>query len=131
MAHPFEHVAASRARPKRRAYWRDVGTVDAYWAANLDLTDTVPELDMYDRDWPIWTYQEQLPPAKFVLDEDGRARHGGRLAGLRRLHHLGRARCAARCCSPSVHVHSYAEVEEAGAAARGGRRARAASCARW
>jgi glucose-1-phosphate adenylyltransferase len=47
-------------------YWRDVGTVDAYWESNIDLTATVPMLDMYDRSWPIWTYQEQLPPAKFV-----------------------------------------------------------------
>jgi glucose-1-phosphate adenylyltransferase len=49
-----------------------VVTVDAYWAANLDLTNTIPELDMYDREWPIWTYQEQLAPAKFVFDDDGR-----------------------------------------------------------
>ncbi|GIL03469.1 MAG: glucose-1-phosphate adenylyltransferase [Alphaproteobacteria bacterium] len=53
-------------------YWRDVGTVDAYWEANIDLTDVVPELDLYDRDWPIWTYAEIKPPAKFVHDEDGR-----------------------------------------------------------
>lgn len=54
------------------AYWRDVGTVDAYWAANLDLASVTPELNLYDSNWPIWTYQEQLPPAKFVLDEEGR-----------------------------------------------------------
>jgi glucose-1-phosphate adenylyltransferase len=54
------------------AYWRDVGTVDAYWAANLDLASVTPELNLYDRNWPIWTYQEQLPPAKFVFDEEGR-----------------------------------------------------------
>jgi glucose-1-phosphate adenylyltransferase len=53
-------------------YWRDVGTIDAYWEANLALTHVVPELNLYDRDWPIWTYQEQLPPAKFVFDDDGR-----------------------------------------------------------
>ncbi len=53
-------------------YWRDVGTVDAYWSANVDLTTTTPALDMYDEDWPIWTYQEQLPPAKFVFDQDDR-----------------------------------------------------------
>ena len=46
--------------------------MDAYWSANIDLTHTLPELDMYDRDWPIWTYQEQLPPAKFVFDDDDR-----------------------------------------------------------
>jgi glucose-1-phosphate adenylyltransferase len=53
-------------------YWRDVGTVDAYWEANMELTKVVPELNLYDGDWPIWTYQEQLPPAKFVFNNDGR-----------------------------------------------------------
>jgi len=53
-------------------YWRDVGTLDAYWEANMELTKVVPELNMYDADWPIWTYQEQLPPAKFVFDEPER-----------------------------------------------------------
>ena len=53
-------------------YWRDVGTIDAYWEANVALTDVVPELNLYDQDWPVWTYQEQLPPAKFVFDDDGR-----------------------------------------------------------
>jgi glucose-1-phosphate adenylyltransferase len=53
-------------------YWRDVGTVDAYWDANIALTHVVPELNLYDQDWPVWTYQEQLPPAKFVFDDDGR-----------------------------------------------------------
>jgi glucose-1-phosphate adenylyltransferase len=53
-------------------YWRDVGTVDAYWEANMELTKVTPELNLYDRDWPIWTYQEQLPPAKFVFNNEGR-----------------------------------------------------------
>ena len=53
-------------------YWRDVGTVDSYWEANMELTKVVPDLNMYDQDWPIWTHQEQLPPAKFVFDEEGR-----------------------------------------------------------
>ncbi|MCC6610494.1 MAG: glucose-1-phosphate adenylyltransferase [Burkholderiales bacterium] len=53
-------------------YWRDVGTVDAYWQANLELTRVSPPLDLYDESWPIWTYQEQLPPAKFIFDDDGR-----------------------------------------------------------
>ncbi|MEO8299923.1 MAG: glucose-1-phosphate adenylyltransferase [Burkholderiales bacterium] len=70
-AHPFSLSAISNP-PYSKAYWRDVGTVDAYWAANLDLASTTPELNMYDRDWPIWTYQEQLAPAKFVHDVDGR-----------------------------------------------------------
>ena len=53
-------------------YWRDVGTLDAYWQANMELTRVVPDLNLYDIDWPIWSYQEQLPPAKFVFDDDGR-----------------------------------------------------------
>ena len=53
-------------------YWRDVGTIDAYWEANIDLTKVTPDLNLYDEDWPIWTYQEQLPPAKFVFDDDNR-----------------------------------------------------------
>jgi len=53
-------------------YWRDVGTVDAYWEANIDLANITPDLNLYDKDWPIWTYQEQLPPAKFVFDEENR-----------------------------------------------------------
>lgn len=53
-------------------YWRDVGTIDSYWGANMELTKVVPDLDMYDQEWPIWTHQEQLPPAKFVFDDDDR-----------------------------------------------------------
>jgi glucose-1-phosphate adenylyltransferase len=53
-------------------YWRDVGTVEAFWEANLDLARVTPELNLYDKSWPIWTYQEQLPPAKFVFDSDDR-----------------------------------------------------------
>lgn len=55
-----------------QGYWRDVGNVDAYWHANLELTGVTPPLDIYDRDWPIWTYQVQAPPAKFVFDDPGR-----------------------------------------------------------
>ncbi len=54
------------------AYWRDVGTVDAFWEANLELIGVTPELNLYDDEWPIWTYQEQLPPAKFVFDDEDR-----------------------------------------------------------
>jgi glucose-1-phosphate adenylyltransferase len=53
-------------------YWRDVGTIDAFWEANLELTRVTPALNLYDESWPIWTYQEQLPPAKFVFDLEGR-----------------------------------------------------------
>jgi glucose-1-phosphate adenylyltransferase len=61
-----------RADDEAEAYWRDVGTVDAYWQANIDLTDIVPALDLYDRLWPIWTNVELTAPAKFVHDKDGR-----------------------------------------------------------
>jgi len=70
LAHPFGLSCVSRT-DQGTPYWRDVGTVDAFWAANLDLASTVPELDIYDTEWPIWTYQRQLPPAKFVPDKDG------------------------------------------------------------
>lgn len=53
-------------------YWRDVGTIDSYWEANMELTKVIPDLNMYDQEWPIWTHQEQLPPAKFVFNEEGR-----------------------------------------------------------
>ncbi len=66
-AYPFEDV-----RTKAQNYWRDVGTVDAYYEANMELVRVSPELNIYDEQWPIWTYQEQLPPAKFVFDEDDR-----------------------------------------------------------
>ncbi len=55
-----------------QAYWRDVGTLDAFWSANLELIGVTPELNLYDKTWPIWTYQEQLPPAKFIFDDDNR-----------------------------------------------------------
>src|SRR5690606_35395819 len=69
IAHRFAKSCV-RSSFEREAYWRDVGTVDAYWEANIDLTDVTPELDIYDRDWPIWTYAEIKPPAKFVHDEE-------------------------------------------------------------
>jgi glucose-1-phosphate adenylyltransferase len=70
-AHDFEESCV-KTTPEAEAYWRDVGTIDAYWAANLDLVSPVPSLDIYDPNWPIWTYQQQLPPAKFVFDDDDR-----------------------------------------------------------
>ncbi len=70
-AHRFTN-SCIRAAEEIEEYWRDVGTVDAYFEANLDLTDTVPKLDMYDRDWPIWTDTIVAAPAKFVHDEEGR-----------------------------------------------------------
>lgn len=71
VAHFFQDSCVYNSE-KAPAYWRDVGTIDAYWEANIDLTATVPELNLYDRSWPIWTYQEQLPPAKFVHNEANR-----------------------------------------------------------
>jgi glucose-1-phosphate adenylyltransferase len=110
-AHRFGRSCVRNAGEKE-SYWRDVGTVDAYFDANLDLTSVVPELDIYDQDWPIWTYAEITPPAKFVHDEDGRRGNavtslvsGGCIisgAALRRSLLFTR-----------VHVHSYAELEEA------------------
>ncbi len=64
-AYPFRDLH----QPDEQGYWRDVGTVDAFWRANLELTDVVPELNLYDSRWPIWTLQEQVPPAKFVFDD--------------------------------------------------------------
>jgi glucose-1-phosphate adenylyltransferase len=66
-AYPFQDV-----KTRAQSYWRDVGTIDAYFDANLELVHVRPELNIYDQDWPIWTYQVQQPPAKFILDEDGR-----------------------------------------------------------
>jgi glucose-1-phosphate adenylyltransferase len=66
-AYPFRNV-----KTRAQNYWRDVGTVDAFYEANLELVYVAPELNVYDEEWPIWTYQLQQPPAKFVLDEDGR-----------------------------------------------------------
>ncbi len=111
VAHPFG-MSCVKSSPAAPAYWRDVGTVDAYWAANIDLADPLPELDMYDRNWPIWTYQEQLPPAKFVFDDDGRrgmavdslVSGGCIISGG----HVRRS-----VLFSQVRIHSYAEVEEA------------------
>ena len=67
-AHDFTASCVNMNGPE--PYWRDVGTIDAYYDANIDLTHVVPELNLYDKGWPIWTYQEQIPPAKFVFDDD-------------------------------------------------------------
>ena len=111
VAHQFSRSCV-RSGDDQRSYWRDVGTVDAYWSSNIDLTDVVPELDLYDRSWPIWTYAEITPPAKFVHDEDGRRGEavtslvsGGCIisgAALRR-----------SLLFTGVHLHSHAKVENA------------------
>ena len=71
MAHPFSRSCVTSGL-ETKPYWRDVGAVDAFWQANIDLTDFTPELDIFDTEWPIWTYQEASPPAKFIHNEEGR-----------------------------------------------------------
>jgi glucose-1-phosphate adenylyltransferase len=71
VAHPFD-LSCVGQRPGMEPYWRDVGTIDAYWDANIDLTATDPLLNLYDTRWPVWTYQPQLPPAKFVHNQEDR-----------------------------------------------------------
>jgi glucose-1-phosphate adenylyltransferase len=71
VAHPFE-LSCVGGKPGLPPYWRDVGTIDAYWDANIDLTATDPMLNLYDTNWPVWTYQAQLPPAKFVHNQEDR-----------------------------------------------------------
>jgi glucose-1-phosphate adenylyltransferase len=70
-AQSFEHSCVG-GEEGHVPYWRDVGTIDSYWEANMELTKVIPDLNMYDQEWPIWTNQEQLPPAKFVFDDDDR-----------------------------------------------------------
>jgi len=105
-AYPF--VNASTGGP---SYWRDVGTIDAYWEANIDLANLEPELDMYDQDWPIWTEQQQLAPAKFVFDDDERRGmavdslvSGGCLITGSTIRHS--------VLFSNVRVHSYSVVED-------------------
>jgi glucose-1-phosphate adenylyltransferase len=111
LAHPFARSCV-RSMAEAVPYWRDVGTVDAYYEANIDLTDIVPDLDLYDQDWPIWTYGEMTAPAKFVHDTVGRRGmavsslvSGGCIvsgASLRK-----------SLLFTNVHLHSFAEVEQA------------------
>jgi glucose-1-phosphate adenylyltransferase len=111
VAHRFASSCV-RSFSETQAYWRDVGTVDAYWDANIDLTDVVPALDLFDHDWPIWTYAEVTPPAKFVHNEAGRRGEavnslisGGCIVS-------GAALCRSLLFT-GVHVHSFAHVENA------------------
>jgi glucose-1-phosphate adenylyltransferase len=111
VAHRFA-TSCVRSDHETEAYWRDVGTVDAYWEANMDLADVTPELDLYDHNWPIWTYAEVTPPAKFVHDKEGRRGQavsslvsGGCIvsgAGLRRT-----------VLFTGVRVNSFSQMEEA------------------
>jgi len=107
MAYPFRDVPGGE-----QAYWRDVGTVDAYWEANQELIGVTPSLNLYDESWPIWTYQEQLPPAKFVFDDDERrgmavdsmVSSGCVISGAKVRHSL---------LFSNVRVNSYSYVEDA------------------
>jgi glucose-1-phosphate adenylyltransferase len=111
VAHRFT-ASCVRSRAESEPYWRDVGTIDAYWEANIDLTDIVPELDLFDADWPIWTYTDLTPPAKFVHDVEGR-----RGVGVSSLVSGG---CIVSGSSvrrsllfTHVHVHSYSRITNA------------------
>ena len=111
VAHRFSSSCV-RSSSETAAYWRDVGTVDAYWEANIDLTDVIPELDLYETDWPIWTYAEIKPPAKFVHDVDGR--RGSAVSSLVSGDCIVSGASLRRTLlNTGVRVHSYARLEEA------------------
>jgi glucose-1-phosphate adenylyltransferase len=111
VAHRFARSCV-RSSAEAEVYWRDVGTIDAYWEANIDLAEAVPALDLYDRAWPIWTYGEITPPAKFVHNEDGRRGSavnslvsGGCI--------ISGADVRRSLLFTGVHVHSYAHIDNA------------------
>lgn len=111
VAHRFS-TSCVRSSREGVAYWRDVGTVDAYWEANLDLTDIIPELDLYETSWPIWTYAEIKPPAKFVHDLDGR--RGEAISSLVSGDCIiSGATLRRSLLFTGVRVHSYANLSEA------------------
>ena len=111
VAHRFTESCV-RSRAEADVYWRDVGTIDAYWQANIDLTDIVPSFDIFDRDWPIWSYAEISPPAKFVWDEEGR-----RGIGVQSLVSGGcivsGSTLRKTLLFTGVHVHSFGKIENA------------------
>jgi len=110
VAHSFSQSCV-RGAGEEHAYWRDVGTVDAYWAANIDLTDVVPHLDLYDRSWPIWTYSELSAPAKFVHDVEGR--RGTAVASLVAGDCIVSGAAVHRSLLfTGVHAHSWSEINE-------------------
>ncbi len=111
VAHRFADSCV-RSNDESESYWRDVGTVDAYWEANIDLTDIVPALDLYDRDWPIWTYAEITPPAKFV--HDGGARRGSAVSSLVSGGCIVSGAAITRSLLfTGVHAHSFVRVHNA------------------
>ncbi len=110
VAHRFSRSCV-RSSTEATAYWRDVGTVDAYWEANIDLTDIIPELDLYETGWPIWTYSEITPPAKFVHDQVGR--RGSAVSSLVSGNCIVSGASLRRSLLfTGVRVHSYASLEE-------------------
>jgi glucose-1-phosphate adenylyltransferase len=110
-AHRFERSCV-RSSQEFTPYWRDVGTVDAYWEANIDLTDIVPPLDLFDQEWPIWTYGEVVPPAKFVHDVEGR--RGEAISSLVSGGCIISGASARRSLLfTGVHLHSFARLEGA------------------
>jgi glucose-1-phosphate adenylyltransferase len=111
VAHRFSSSCV-RSAQEAEAYWRDVGTVDAYWESNIDLTDILPALDLYDREWPIWTYSELTAPAKFVHDEDGR--RGSAISSLVSGGCIVSGASLRRSLLfTGVRLHSYSSVNEA------------------
>ena len=111
VAHRFSESCV-RSSHETVSYWRDVGTVDAYWEANIDLTAVIPELDLYDTEWPIWTYAEIKPPAKFVHDDDGR--RGMAVSSLVSGDCIISGAALKRSLIfTGVRVNSYSELEEA------------------
>ena len=106
-AHPFS-ISAVTSDENEEPYWRDVGTIDAYWDANIDLTATDPKLNLYDKKWPIWTYQAQLPPAKFVHNQPDRC--GMAIESVVSGGCIVSGKVFRTVLFSSVRVHSYAEV---------------------
>ena len=96
----------------KRAYWQDVGTIDSFWQSNMDLVSPLPSLNLYDQDWPIWTYQKQSPPAKFVFNDDQRRGYavdsmisGGCIVSGSKIDHS--------LLYTDVRIHSYSEIKDA------------------
>ena len=112
LAHPFgmSCIANPNGAPP---YWRDVGTIDAFWSANLDLASINPELDIYDTDWPIWTYQRQLPPAKFIPDRNGSHGMTVNTHRLRRLHRQRARMSPTRSSSRTCACDSFCNIDQA------------------
>ena len=106
-AHPFS-ISAVTSDENEEPYWRDVGTIDAYWDANIDLTATDPKLNLYDKKWPIWTYQAQLPPAKFVHNQPDRC--GMAIESVVSGGCIVSGKVFRTVLFSSVRVHSYADV---------------------